>query len=128
VVRRFFRRLAQVGGVLLLLGLIAVGGWYILVMSMPWSLSHCFEGEFAELPPSDEPLEAAILRTEGVIDGAAHVERDLTGRKIRIWFGTGGDMWNRPPLPDLSRLCREHGYMGQVGEFRQVRATDPPFP
>lgn len=119
--------LAAAFGSLLLICAAAFGLFWVAAMSGPWSLHSKYDGEFAELPASDRPLEEAIERVEGVISGSAQVARSSDGRRVRIGFGTGGDMWNRPPLPDLERLCREHGYKGQVGDFRPADSADQPL-
>jgi hypothetical protein len=105
--------------VFILAGLFA-GVYFVVMMSGPWSLLYHFEGRFESLPPTDEPLIAAIRETARVIDHSVYVERLKEPGAIRITFGTGGSLWNRPPLPDLDKLCAKFGYEEPKGGFRQV--------
>lgn len=115
-------RIAKLWLSFLAFGVVLAGAYFVVVMSGPWSMMHCFEGRFAQLPATDGPLIAAIEDAERVIEGSVSVKRLEEPGAIRVCFGTGGNLWNRPPLPDLAALCANLGYDGPNGEFREVRS------
>jgi hypothetical protein len=98
----------------------------LILASLPyWSLIYCAEGSFEELPTDDQALINAIkAMDERVRDDRVDVQRCQVDGALRITYAMTGNLWNRPGLEDLDRLCAELGYKRPRTRFMSADVTD----
>jgi hypothetical protein len=96
---------------------LVIGGivWYSLIsLKTPYAFS--VETSFAVTPADDEALISWLRAQPGVIAKWVWVER--RGKVLRVNFSQERDSWGEPPIPDLDSKCKELGYLGAAGRFR----------
>lgn len=84
--------------------------------SIPVSLLYWVETEFQELPENDDALTAWLAAQPGVIHAFVG-QRKGEPNTLVVSFGMARTGWG-PPFPDLEAKCRELGYRGPTGLFR----------
>ncbi len=77
--------------------------------------------DFDVMPADDSELSAWLRVQPGVAPDSIHIFRE--GRSLTVFFGIDRNLRREPELPNLTKKCKELGYHGETGEFR-----DRPLP
>jgi hypothetical protein len=123
--RRCWRWLA-LSGVAIVSVFVLFAAWEVVIRSLPvWSLVYCAETSFEQLPETDLALVDAIKAMDKrVREDRVNVQRCDYDGAIRVTYYMTGDLWNRPGIEQLDRLCAELGYKGPKGNFTPSDPTD----
>lgn len=104
--------------VMILVGFVS---WQLFLSNVGARFCPGLIADFDMMPADDSELNAWLRVQPGVAPESIRIFRE--GQSLTVCFGIDRNLRGEPELPSLAKKCKELGYRGETGEFR-----DRPLP